>query len=48
MSFPAASRGKNLLRISNDVTDLFLAFTLFVEQQLRVINHLHEQDMANL
>jgi len=45
--FPSCFRGKDLLRISNDVTDLFLAFTLFVEQQLRVTDPVHEQDMAD-
>jgi len=45
--FPSCFRGNDLLRISNDVTDLFLAFTLFVEQQLRVTDPVHEQDMAD-
>jgi len=46
--FASCFRGKDLFRVSDEVTELFLEFALFVEQQLRVTDSVDEQDIANL
>jgi hypothetical protein len=37
-----------LLAIADDLGELFLEFTLFVQEQLRVTDRVHEQDVADL
>jgi hypothetical protein len=37
-----------LLAIADDLGELFLELTLFVEQQFRVADDVHEQDMPDL
>jgi len=37
-----------VLRASHDLTELPLDFPLLINEQLRVTNHVHEQDVADL
>jgi hypothetical protein len=46
--FARRFRGADLFRVFDDSGELLLEFTLFVEEQLRVTDHVHEQDMPDL
>jgi len=46
--FPCRFCNVNLLGICDDLGELFLEFALFVEEQFRVTDHVHEKNVANL
>src|SRR4030095_9379140 len=41
-------RSADLLAVADDLGKLFLELALFVEEQLRVTDHVHEQDVPDL
>src|SRR6266568_2562794 len=45
--FSCPFRGANLFGATDDLTELFLDLTLLVDEQFRIPDHVHEEDVAD-